>query len=242
MSLLETVNLTHRFPDGTIGIREVNLSIDRGEFILLAGKNGSGKTVLMKHLNGLLKPTSGKVLFKGRPLSENLFLARQKVGLVFQEPDNQFVGQTVEEDIAFGPENLGLTREEIEIRVARPLEITGLSRLAKRNPHLLSGGEKRKLAIAGVLAMEPDVVILDEPFASLDYPGVKQISEQILKLHESGHTVLVLTHDIEKMLAHATRLIIMEGGRIMRDGKPFDFIDELEQFGIRKPEAYTWMS
>jgi len=242
MSLLETIDLTHRFPDGTRGIREVNLSIDTGEFILLAGRNGSGKTVLMRHLNGLLKPTSGKVLLYGQPLSENLFLARQKVGLVFQEPDNQFVGQTVEEDVAFGPENLGLTNYEIWERVARALEITGLTGIAGRNPHLLSGGEKRKLAIAGVLAMEPDVVILDEPFAGLDYPGVKQICKQILKLHESGNTIMVLTHEIEKMFAHATRMVIMEEGRIARDGKPFDFIDDLEEFGLRKPEAYTWMS
>jgi biotin transport system ATP-binding protein len=158
--------------------------------------------------------------------------------MMFQDADSQIVGETVYEDVAFGPENLCLERAAIQKRVNRALRVVGLQDLADQRPHLLSGGEKRRLAIAGVLAMEPRVIVFDEPFASLDYPGVKQVLQHILDLHRSGHTIVVTTHDLEKIIAHADRLIIMQGGKIVRDGSPAEIVGHLEAFGVREPCAY----
>ena len=248
MSLVEVENLTHEFPDGTVAVRNLDLQIREGEFIVLAGRNGSGKTVLMRHLNGLLSPTSGRVLLEGRDIRGDLLATRQQIGLVFQDADSQIVGQTVEEDIAFGPENLNLSREEIDRRVQAALLNVGLQDLADHRPHLLSDGEKRRLAIAGVLAMRPRLIVLDEPFSGLDFPGVRQILEQILKLHTEGHTIVVITHDVQKVLKHADRLLIMERGALVLDGSPVEILPGVEQYGIRGGskvmplEAMTWLN
>jgi biotin transport system ATP-binding protein len=169
--------------------------------------------------------------------------------MMFQDADSQIVGETVYEDVAFGPENLRLDRSQIQGRVANALRAVGLSDLAHQRPHLLSGGEKRRLAIAGILAMEPRVIVFDEPFSSMDYPGVKQVLQQILALHRSGHTIIVTTHDLEKIIAHADRLILMHGGKIVRDGKPVEIMTDAEAFGVRKPctfrlglEAESWLN
>jgi biotin transport system ATP-binding protein len=238
MNIIEIENLSHRFADGTVGIEGVNLKIREGSFVVIAGRNGSGKTTLLRHLNGLLLPTEGMVRLMDIPVEENLLNARQLVGMMFQDADSQIVGETVCEDVAFGPENLRLERIEIDKRVNKALRVVGLQALADQRPHLLSGGEKRRLAIAGVLAMEPRVIVFDEPFASLDYPGVKQVLQQILDLHRSGHTIMVSTHDLEKIIAHADRLIIMQSGKIVRDGSPFEIVGHLEAFGVREPCAY----
>ncbi len=249
MSLLEVRKLSHRFADGTFGLRDVSLSVESGELIVLAGRNGSGKTILMKHLNGLLTPSAGEVMVAGSPVSRNLLAARQAVGLVFQDPDNQIVGQTVRDDVSFGPENLRLSADEIERRTRTAIEGVGLEELVEHQPHLLSGGEKRRLVIADVLAMQPTIVILDEPFSGLDYPGTKRALTEILRLHEHGHTLIVITHEVEKILAHATRLIIMEEGRIVEDGSPESLLDHLERYGVRPPNldgrglsGVTWLS
>jgi len=233
--LLEVRSLTHRFTDGALGLDEVSFAVDSGELILLAGRNGSGKTLLMKHLNGLLVPSSGDVLLEGRPIREDLAEARRRVGLVFQDADSQIVGQTVRDDVAFGPRNLRLEPAEIERRTNEVLRTVGLEAIADRPPQLLSGGEKRRLSIAGVLAMEPDLVILDEPFSGLDYPGVLQVLEEIVRLHDAGQTLLVITHEIEKILGHATRLLVMESGQLSADGEPCALLDCLESHGIRRP-------
>ena len=238
MNIIEIENLTHRFADGTIGIEGINLAIRQGSFVVVAGRNGSGKTTLLRHLNGLLRPSDGVVRLAGKRLEEDLLKARQFVGMMFQDADSQIVGETVYEDVAFGPENLCLEHAAIKKRVNRALRVVGLQDLADQRPHLLSGGEKRRLAIAGVLAMEPRVIVFDEPFASLDYPGVKQVLQHILDLHRSGHTIVVTTHDLEKIIAHADRLIIMQGGKIVRDGSPVEIVGHLEAFGVRKPCAY----
>ena len=238
MNIIEIENLTHRFADGTIGIEGINLAIRQGSFVVVAGHNGSGKTTLLRHLNGLLRPSDGVVRLAGKRLEEDLLKARQFVGMMFQDADSQIVGETVYEDVAFGPENLCLEHAAIKKRVNRALRVVGLQDLADQRPHLLSGGEKRRLAIAGVLAMEPRVIVFDEPFASLDYPGVKQVLQHILDLHRSGHTIVVTTHDLEKIIAHADRLIIMQGGKIVRDGSPVEIVGHLEAFGVRKPCAY----
>ena len=249
MNIIEIENLSHRFADGTSGIEDINLSIEEGAFVIIAGPNGSGKTTLLRHLNGLLLPTGGIVRIAGIPVEQDLLKARQLVGMMFQDADSQIVGETVYVDVAFGPENLRLDRDKIKKRVLKPLQAVGLSDLADQRPHLLSGGEKRRLAIAGILAMEPRVIVFDEPFSSLDYPGVKQVLHHILSLHQLGHTILVTTHDLEKIIAHADRLILMQGGKVARDGTPADVVGDLEAFGVRQPcafrlglEAESWLN
>jgi len=249
VNIIEIKNLSHSFLDGTLGIDGINLSINEGEFIVIGGQNGSGKTTLLKHLNGLLLPTKGTVLVEGVEVSRNIKKARQIVGMVFQNADSQIVGETVYADVAFGPENLCLDRPEIAKRVSTALESVGLTRYADKRPHLLSGGEKRRLSIAGILAMEPKIIVFDEPFSSLDYPGVKQVLEQIIFLHQSGHTIIITTHDIEKIIAHANRLLIMQDGKVARDGTPDKIMQEPEVFGVRAPcatrlgvEVDSWLS
>jgi len=249
MNMIEIRNLSHRFSDGKFGIEGISLKIRKGEFIVIGGQNGSGKTTLLKHLNGLLLPTTGTVTIDGIEVSRNIKKARQIVGMVFQNADSQIVGETVYSDVAFGPENLCLDRQEIEKRVSTALESVSLTRYADKRPHLLSGGEKRRLSIAGILVMEPKVIVFDEPFSSLDYPGVRQVLKQIISLHQSGHTIIITTHDIEKIIAHANRLLIMQDGKVKRDGMPDKVLKEAEVFGVRAPcatrlgaEVVSWLS
>jgi biotin transport system ATP-binding protein len=238
MKIIEIENLSHRFADGTHGLKNINLTIEEGTFVVIAGPNGSGKSTLLRHLNGLLLPTTGTVRVAGIPVPENLISARQMVGMVFQDADSQIVGETVSDDVAFGPENLCLDRSEVKRRVARALNLVNLLDFKNQKPHLLSGGEKRRLAIAGILAMKPKVLVFDEPFSSLDYPGIKQVLKQIISLHQAGHTILVASHDLEKVMAHTDRLVIMNHGKVVKDGSPDQLIGELEAFGIRQPCAY----
>jgi biotin transport system ATP-binding protein len=249
MDIIEIVNLSHRFSNGTLGLDNINLSIRKGSFVVIGGLNGSGKTTLLKHLNGLLLPDTGMVRLDGVPVSENLMRARQMVGMVFQDADSQIVGETVYDDVAFGPENLCLSRSEIKKRVSGALKAVSLTGFADQRPHLLSGGEKRRLAVAGVLAMEPKVLVFDEPFSNLDYPGIQQVMEQILSLHQSGHTILIATHDLEDVILHADRLVIMKGGKVVKAGSPADLLDDLKPFGMRAPravqngmETQSWLS
>lgn len=240
MALIEVHNLTHHFPNGTAGLNRVNLTVEPGEFVVIGGANGSGKSTLLKHLNGLLRPSEGEVRLAGRTITRHNRWARQIVGMVFQDADCQIVSETVRDDVAFGPCNLGLPPKEVDLRVLKALQDTGLSELADAHPQYLSGGEKRRLAIAGVLAMQPRILICDEPFANLDYTGVIQVLKQLIPLHQQGLTLLLTTHDVEKVLAHATRLIIMQQGRIVRDGAPADLLSELETFQVRQPCAARW--
>lgn len=235
--IIKIENLSHRYADGSFGLSDVNLEIAAGEFIVIAGENGSGKTTLLRHLNGLLLPTVGQVEVDGRSVAEDPARARRRVGMMFQDAASQIIGDTVGEDVAFGPENLCLERSEINRRVDQALSRVGLDRLADQRPHLLSGGEKRRLAIAAILAMQPQIVVFDEPFTSLDYPGTRQVLEQMVALHQSDHTILVTTHDLEKVLAHADRLIIMHQGRVVRDGRPVNVAADTESFGVRSPLA-----
>lgn len=249
MPVLETKNLTHVFPDGTAAIRDISMRIPDGEFVILAGANGSGKTVFIRHLNGLLMPTRGKVLLDGEPITKDIAGARRKIGYIFQDSDSQIVGQTVAEDIAFGPENLNLPAPEVERLVQEAMGAVGLSDLSSQNPHALSGGQKRKLAVAGVLAMQPDILIFDEPFTGLDYPGVVQVLRQLVRLHQSGHTIILVTHELEKALAHAGRLAIIHKGELVEDGRPEDVIFRAESYGVRMPlrhgegvDDLTWLA
>lgn len=235
MNIIEIENLSHRFADGTVGLENINLSISEGMFVVIAGRNGSGKTTLLKHLNGLLLPTKGVVKLSGVSVAKNLTWSRQMVGMVFQDADSQIVGETVYDDVAFGPENLSLERQQINQRVNQALAAVDLSGFENKMPHHLSGGEKRRLAIAGVLAMAPRVLMMDEPFSNLDYPATCRVLNTIMDLHKNGHTIIITTHDLEKVIAHAQRLVVMAKGRIVKDGMPAEVIGGIERYGIRSP-------
>lgn len=246
--LIETFRLGHIFSDGTRALEDVNFKLYRGEFVLIVGPNGSGKTVFARHLNGLYKAGTGDVRVAGESTGKHPSAARRKVGLVFQDADSQIVGQTVRADIAFGPQNLRLPPEEIEARVERMLDLLELRELSDHRPHLLSGGEKRRLAVAGVLALEPEVLVLDEPFSNLDYPGVTGVLKHIVGLHRAGRSIILISHDIEKACAHADRLVVFSGGRIAEDGPPVKIVPRLGGYGVRippsgprRPEESTWL-
>lgn len=233
--MIEIHNLHCRYPDGTIAIRKLTFTIPDGEFLLICGPNGSGKTTLIRHLNGLLKPSAGAIRVDGLDVVKAGDEVRKRVGMVFQDADSQIVGETVREDVSFGPENLGLGEAELNERVHWALQILGLVELADKPCHSLSGGEKRRLAIAGVLALRPQIIIFDEPFANLDYSGVRQTLQQIVSFHQKGHTVIVTTHDVEKVIAHVDRVAILYEGELIAHGSPELTVGELAKYQIRPP-------
>ncbi len=240
--------LEHVYMAGTprqvTAITGIDLMIADGEFIGLIGPTGSGKSTLVQHLNGLLRPTRGRVLVDGVDLGgpkADLRSVRQKVGLVFQYPEHQLFEETVFDDVAFGPRNLGLPESEVRKRVERALEIVGLSpgAIGRRSPFALSGGQTRRVAIAGVLAMEPKVLVLDEPAAGLDPRGRNEILGHVLDLHrQHGLTVVLVSHNLEEVARLAQRLVVMAGGRIVLSGTPrevFSQGDVLGQVGLGMP-------
>jgi biotin transport system ATP-binding protein len=246
--IIEVKNLHHLFSDGTHALRGIDFAADAGEFILCAGRNGSGKSVFMRHLNALYLPTEGSVFIEGRDTRRYRSRARQVVGMVFQDADSQIVGSTVEKDVRFGPENLKLPPEEIENRTREALEAMELTKLASHRPHQLSGGEKRRLALAGALAMRPRALILDEPFSNLDYPGVQSLLRHILALHDRGHTILLVTHEVEKAAAHVGRIVVFEEGRIVEDGPVREVLPRIGRYGLRpvasekeKGQGNSWL-
>lgn len=228
-------DLTYHYADGTAALKDINLTIHDGEFLLICGPNGSGKTTLLRHLNGLLKPSSGSVEVEGLETSRHEREIMQRVGMVFQDADTQIIGETVEEDVAFGPQNLGLASGEVRKRVDEVLAMMALEPIRDKPCHRLSGGQKRRVAIAGVLAMRPQVLLIDEPFANLDYAGVRQTLEHLVTLHRRGKTVVVTTHDVEKVMAHADRVVVLHEGLIKTQGPPGDVISSLRTYGIRPP-------
>jgi cobalt transport protein ATP-binding subunit len=233
--MIEIRNLHYQYPDGTHALKDINLTISEGEFLLVCGPNGSGKTTLIRLISRLLKPTTGSIHINGE---DNLHLskeARTRVGMVFQDPDSQIVGETVKEDVAFGPENMGLPVEEMRDRVDWALGVMGLRNLSEKPCYLLSGGEKRRLAIAGVLAMRPRVILFDEPFSFLDYPGIQEVLRHMIHLNREGHTLVITTHDVEKVIAHVDRIAIMNDGELKTAGPPEELLKKLPGFGIRPP-------
>lgn len=230
--MIEVRDLTHRYGDER-ALDGVSLTIADGEFLVLAGANGSGKTTLIRHWNGLLEPDSGEVRVDGERVGEDLVAARTKVGMVFQNPYDGFVAATVGTDVAFGPENLGFAREEIERRVERALSAVNLDGRKGERIESLSGGERERLAIAGALAMEPDHLILDEPFTGLDEPAREAVLDRLEALSRTGTSVVVVTHDLRDVLALADRLVVLSSGRVVRDGAPGSV--ELSGLGVRSP-------
>ena len=233
--LLQVEGVFHHYPDGGSGVSDISFHVGKGEFIVLAGANGSGKTTLLRLLNALLQPSAGEIRYRGRPIFENPEHTRKHIGMVFQDPDTQIVGETVFDDAAFGPENLKLSREEINRTVHATLESLGLGELKDRCPSTLSGGEKRRLAISGILVMHPEIILLDEPFSNLDYPGAAGLLKLLESLNRDGITLILATHDVEKVIAKAGRMIIMQNGTISADGPPASLVHTLEEHGIREP-------
>ncbi len=222
-------------------IDDISLEIEKGSFTAIIGKNGSGKSTLAKNLNGLLVPTSGKILVDGLDTADDdhIWEIRQTCGMVFQNPDNQLVSAIVEDDVAFGPENLGVDPKEIRERVDKALKDVRMGEFAKKAPHLLSGGQKQRIAIAGVVAMKPKVIVFDEPTAMLDPRGRKDIMSIIEELHKEEITVILITHFMEEAV-RADRVVIMDEGKILLDGKPqevFSKVDVLKKANLDLPLA-----
>ena len=235
-ALFAVRGLKKKFINGYEALSGVDLEIREGETTVIAGANGSGKTLLMRMLAGLLEATEGEILYRGKVLADCKNSLRRSVGLVFQDADVQILGETVEEDIRFGPENLKLPEKEIESRLEEILASMGLSERRDFAARRLSGGEKRRLAVAGVLAMGCGAIIMDEPFANLDWPGVVQVLTIIGDLKKTQKTVIILTHELEKVLALADRLVILAAGKIRDSGIPDMVLDRLDPvWGVRDP-------
>ncbi len=220
----------------------IDMTIEKGEFLAVLGHNGSGKSTLAKHLNAILLPTSGKVMVEDIDTSDEskLYEIRQRVGMVFQNPDNQMVANIVEEDVAFAPENLGVPQAEIRERVDMALDAVNMSAFRDHAPHMLSGGQKQRIAIAGVLAMKPDILVLDEPTAMLDPSGRKEILGTIKKLNrEQGMTVVLITHYMDEAV-QADRVLVIDHGEIKMQGTPervFPEVQQLKKLGLDTPQA-----
>lgn len=247
--IIKTEGLCHRYSIGTpferAAIENVNFEAKRGEFIGVIGHTGSGKSTFIQHLNGLLKPTEGKVYYEGTDIWENKHITREtrfKVGIVFQYPEYQLFEETVYKDIAFGPKNMQLSAEEIDMRVREAAEFVGIEKeLLERSPFDLSGGQKRRVAIAGVIAMGPNVLILDEPGAGLDPRGRESILDNIRQYHEATNsTVIMVTHSMEEIASTVDRIVVFNQGEIAMNGTPkevFSRGDELENMGLSVPEV-----
>ena len=237
-------NLQHKFNIDTarekIALKGLNIEINKGEFIAILGSNGSGKSTLAKHLNGIYLPSGGKVYVEGMDtlVEENLWEIRRRVGMVFQNPENQIVATQVEEDVAFGPENLGFPSEEIRQRVDEALRVVDMVEYRNHPPHLLSGGQKQRVAIAGVLAMEPSYLVFDEPTAMLDPAGRKEVLDTLVHLNKNRNIAIILiTHFVEEAV-DADRIVVMKNGLIAQDGTPkevFQEVEKLKQLSLTVP-------
>ena len=235
--MIRTVDLVHRYGD-VAAVDGVSISIPDGEFVVLAGANGSGKTTLVRHFNGLATPDAGRVAVNGRRVGADPVAARTAVGMVFQEPRDQLVAATVGTDVAFGPQNLGLGRGEIERRVDDALAAVNLG--GRRNDRVdeLSGGERERVAIAGALAMEPDHLVLDEPFTGLDAPARASVLGRLRDLSASGTGIVVVTHDLRDVLDPAGRVVAMADGHVVVDATPSEAVSSLSAHDVRVPAEH----
>ena len=248
LSFIEVKNLTHIFRENDEkktekkALDNINLKIDKGEFIAIIGVNGSGKSTLAKHFNGLLLPSEGECIVDGMKVddSEDIWKVRQKVSMVFQNPDNQIIGTVVEEDVGFGPENIGIPTDEIWERVGESLRLVGMTEYRASSPNKLSGGQKQRVAIAGVIAMEPKCIVLDEPTAMLDPNGRKEVLQAVARLRkEKNVTVILITHYMEEVI-DADQVFVMDSGHIVMHGTPreiFGRADELKSYRMDVPQV-----
>ena len=245
--IIAAEHLAFRYPGmenmpGIAVFEDLNLTVEAGSFVAILGMNGCGKSTLAKHFNAILLPTGGKVWVCGIDTAneDRLMVIRRNVGMVFQNPDNQIVTNVVEEDVAFGPENLGIASPEIRSRVDKALKQVDMYEYREHAPHLLSGGQKQRIAIAGVIAMEPKCIVLDEPTAMLDPRGRREVMQTITRLNrEKGITVILITHHMDEA-AQAQRVVVMHQGKIAADGAPkavFSQVDLLHQIGLAAPDS-----
>jgi cobalt/nickel transport system ATP-binding protein len=236
--IVEARNLVYAYPDGTKALKGLSFRIGHGEAVALVGANGAGKSTLLLHLNGYLTPAQGEIVIGDTVVTpETAAVARRAVGLVFQDPDDQLFMPTVEEDVAFGPLNAGLPPEHVERRVVQALERVGMVHLRKRPPYHLSAGEKRAVAIATVLAMAPDILIMDEPSANLDPRARRRLIEL---LHSFEHTRIIATHDLEMVVEVCSRVIVLDNGHVVADGPVRDILNDetlMLEHGLERPHS-----
>jgi biotin transport system ATP-binding protein len=230
--MITVQDLTFRYGETTV-LDELSLSIADGEFVVLAGPNGAGKSTLVRQFNGLLEPDSGTIHVNGQPVGEDLVAARTAVGMVFQDPRDQFVAATVRADVAFGPENLGLPHDLIDARVDDALAAVDMHDQQAARIDELSGGEQARVAIAGALAMDPDHLVLDEPLGSLDAPSRDAVVSHLADLNEVDTSVVVVTHDLRDVAALADRLVVLADGAVAREGAPSELREDLPELDVR---------
>jgi len=240
--LFRIEKLTYEYSDGTLALDDISLGFGKAERIALLGTNGSGKTTLLNHFNGILKPTSGKIYFEEKPLkygAKSLLELRQRVGFVFQDPNDQLFAPTVKQDVAFGPLNLGQKPEQVKELVDEALETVGMIEFKEKPPHFLSLGQKKRVALAGVLAMKPEVIIMDEPTSNLDPRATSEILHLLLRLNkESGITLLLATHDVDMVPLFADKLLILNKGKLVSEGSPktiFSDTNLIRSVNLRSP-------
>ncbi len=246
MIMLKVEGLRYKYPDGTNALNGVNIDVAKGEFLAILGANGSGKTTLLKHLNGLLKPTVGSIMLDGKKLSEfkpsEVF---RKVGMVFQDPNDQLLAPSVEEDVAFGPANLNLKYDEIMSRVRNALELVEMEKCAKKTIYSLSYGQRKRICIAGILAMEPEVLVLDEPTSGLDPDGVRSVMKLLKDLNERrGITTIIATNSVDLVPVYMSRVVIMDKGKIVKEGTPEEVFTDtkmLEDVKLELPQIAQLM-
>jgi cobalt/nickel transport system ATP-binding protein len=230
MKAVETISLSYTYHDGTKALDTVNFTVEKGENVAILGPNGAGKSTLLHHFNGLLMPTSGKVFVLDREVAtSDLDWVRQKVGLVFQDPDDQLFARTVGQDVAFGPINLGFPPGEVKTRVRWALEATEITELENKSPQNLSTGQKKRAALAGVLAMKPEIIVLDEPMTNLDPRTASKILKLLLQLNqELGITLIIATHDVDLVPLFATKIYILNKGKVILEGAPEEVFSQAE--------------
>ena len=239
--MLEVKNIKYSYNADYQALKGVSLKVEKGEMVALLGKNGAGKSTLFLQLNGIYQPDEGQVFIDGEELKydkKSLLKFRQKVGIVFQNPDDQIFAPTVEEDVAFGPLNLGLSMEEVQDRVEEALARVGMSGFEKKAPHHLSGGQKKRVAIAGILAMKPEIMVLDEPTAGLDPQGVVDLSKLLRELNDEGITIIISTHEVDLVPNYAERVFVLVDGLLIAEGTPKEIFAKpeiLEQANLKVP-------
>ena len=239
--MLEVKNIKYAYNSEYQALKGVSLKVEQGEMVALLGKNGAGKSTLFLHLNGIYQPDEGKVFIDGEELKydkKSLLKFRQKVGIVFQNPDDQIFAPTVEEDVAFGPLNLGLPMEEVQKRVVDALARVGMSGFEKKAPHHLSGGQKKRVAIAGILAMKPEVMVLDEPTAGLDPQGVTDLTILLKELNDEGITIIISTHEVDLVPNYAKKVFVLVDGILIAEGTPKEIFSQpeiLEKANLKVP-------
>ncbi|WP_405325416.1 ATP-binding cassette domain-containing protein [Methanobrevibacter sp.] len=239
--MLEVQNIKYSYNKDYQALKGVSLKVEKGEMVALLGKNGAGKSTLFLHLNGIYEPDEGKVFIDGEELKydkKSLLKFRQKVGIVFQNPDDQIFAPTVEEDVAFGPLNLKLPMEEVQKRVTESLARVGMSGFEKKAPHHLSGGQKKRVAIAGILAMQPEIMVLDEPTAGLDPQGVRDLSALLKELNDEGITIIISTHEVDLVPNYAKRVFVLVDGLLIAEGTPKEIFAQpeiLDQANLEVP-------